>query len=686
MTNNFFEKLNLQEKKQKMSSLIGRAAEMGWIDNDEKQSYLTKIENDVLTIGVIGQMKAGKSTFLNSFVFEDDILPAATTPMTAALSVITYGPEKKIEAEFYTEQEWQEQQMTARMNADEVSDEMQKSKIKAAQELMEKSTKLGSNINSLLGKQQTDSFENLIEYVGADGRYVSITKSVTVYFPMDHLKGVRIVDTPGFNDPIVSREERTKEFLKQADVVLLMLYAGRPFDATDRGILFKNVAECGTGKVLIGINKYDIPYENGETEDDIRKYVKSEIAKASQIMGDQQLNDILRDTEPIPLSAEMALLAELPMAKINSNDVFSFAWKRACDNFEISSQKQMREKSHIDGLISAIIKVIEREKETILFKKPLNAILAKGNSLRSKIEEEIIYRQSEIEMLQAPDDELDEMENRLQRVTRRLNKKIDALGDDLDATFQEIVRKGSEELEDAVDSCCSQMHTIVDSWGRFSSSDKLSEDLERVENFLRTRTLKRISDNITHSAKQKVKRTLDEFFMDTEDVLSKLEMNEDFDPRDFVKGISSKFNFQSDNTLFSFTDDDETDEEYGVFDFVWDVYDGLTWGLAGKLANFIDHNDVANNVHKAITKMQSEFNGRDFLPGIIDTKEKIINEVQEAFIDELLTPIQQQLDEVRQSSIDKVQELEEAQNSIRELKVRKEELISQIDTVKSMVE
>lgn len=187
-----------------MSSLIGRAAEMGWIDNDEKQSYLTKIENDVLTIGVIGQMKAGKSTFLNSFVFEDDILPAATTPMTAALSVITYGPEKKIEAEFYTEQEWQEQQMTARMNADEVSDEMQKSKIKAAQELMEKSTKLGSNINSLLGKQQTDSFENLIEYVGADGRYVSITKSVTVYFPMDHLKGVRIVDTPGFNDPIVS--------------------------------------------------------------------------------------------------------------------------------------------------------------------------------------------------------------------------------------------------------------------------------------------------------------------------------------------------------------------------------------------------------------------------------------------------------------------------------------------------
>ena len=685
MTNNFFEQLNLQEKKQKMASLIGHATEIGWINSEEKQSYLTKINNDVLTIGVIGQMKAGKSTFLNSFVFEDDILPAATTPMTAALSVITYGPEKKIEAEFYTEQEWQEQQMTARMNADEVTDELQKSKIKAAQELMEKSTKLGNSINCFLGKQQTDSFENLIEYVGADGRYVSITKSVTVYFPMDQLKGVRIVDTPGFNDPIVSREERTKSFLKQADVVLLMLYAGRPFDATDRGILFKNVAECGTGKVLIGINKYDIPYESGETEDDIRKYVKGEIAKASKAMGDQQLNDILRDTEPIPLSAEMALLAELPMAKINNNDVFSFAWKRACDNFEISSQKQMREKSHFDDLISAIIKVIEREKETILFKKPLNAILAKGNNLKSKVEEEIIHKQSEIEMLQAPDEELDEMESRLQRVTHRLNKKIDALGDDLDMTFQEIVRKGSEELEDAVDSCCSQMHTIVDSWGRFSSSNKLAEDLDRAEKFLRTRTLKRISGSITTSAKQKVKRTLDEFFMDTEDMLSKLQMNDEFDPRDFVKGISSKFNFQTDTSLFSFTDDDETDEDYGVFDMIWDVYDGMTWGLAGKLANFIDHNDVANNVHKEITKMQSEFDGRSFLPGIIDTKDKIISEVKEAFIDELLTPLQQQLDEIRLSSIDKVRKLEETQISLKELKTRKEELIGQIETINSMV-
>ena len=132
-------------------------------------------------------------------------------------------------------------------------------------ELQSKASRLGSNLRNYLGKTKEDSFENIIEYVGADGKYVSITKSVKIYYPKEYLKGVEIVDTPGFNDPIVSREERTKEFLKKADVVLMMLYAGRPFDATDRDIIFKNVSQCGIGKVLIGINKYDIPYCSDET-------------------------------------------------------------------------------------------------------------------------------------------------------------------------------------------------------------------------------------------------------------------------------------------------------------------------------------------------------------------------------------------------------------------------------------
>ena len=97
MENNIFEEF--QQKKRKVRELASQAVSFGWLKKEEGDDILKKLEDDKLTIGVIGQMKCGKSTFLNAFVFEDDVLPSATTPMTAALSVITYGEEKKIETE-----------------------------------------------------------------------------------------------------------------------------------------------------------------------------------------------------------------------------------------------------------------------------------------------------------------------------------------------------------------------------------------------------------------------------------------------------------------------------------------------------------------------------------------------------------------------------------------------------------
>ena len=84
---NIFEEL--KGKKEALIGKVSKAHEFGWIDETRYKEIIDKINNDILTIGVIGQMKCGKSTFLNSFVFEDEVLPSATTPMTAALSVIT---------------------------------------------------------------------------------------------------------------------------------------------------------------------------------------------------------------------------------------------------------------------------------------------------------------------------------------------------------------------------------------------------------------------------------------------------------------------------------------------------------------------------------------------------------------------------------------------------------------------
>ena len=689
MQQNLFEEL--QAKKTKLIELADKAAEFGWIptkkSNDATkgntislEEIKEKLEKDTLTIGVIGQMKCGKSTFLNSFVFEDDILPAATTPMTAALSVITYGEKEHITAEFYTKDEWEEQKMQASRDENDAANSLDESKIKAAKELVSKATKLGSSLNDLLGKTQEDSFNNLIEYVGADGKFVSITKSVTIYYPKDYLKGVEIVDTPGFNDPIVSREERTKDFLKKADVVIMMLYAGRPFDATDRDIIFKNVRQCGIGKVLVGINKYDIPYcseTNPEDENQIKEYVKAEIRKACRDCNDNTLVEILNDVEPIPLSAEMALLSKLPMSKITSTESLNFAFKRHCSNFGISTQAELYQWSHLNDFISAVKRLIENEKNKILFAKPLNAIMAAGDKKKSDNDNELNLINSKIELLLMPDSEVDEKEENLAKANKRLTKKINLLGEDLDEDIKNLVRKGKNELEDIVDNSCKRMKNIIhNEWGLTKSFKSIQPKLNDELQNLITRLLKRATENLAEEGKRKIRRSIEEFFADAEDLLMKY--LPDFDSRDFVKSTQKKIQLDMEaSDLFSI--ESGTDEpDYGFGDMVWDILNGASWGVLGFAGNILSHNSQVADVENFINSISGDFNPEPYLDTAFKSKDIVIDFVKNEFITELIEPLQNQIKEIRDQKENKEKELQTAKNRREELESIKTIIATQI--------
>lgn len=689
MQQNLFEEL--QAKKTKLIELADKAAEFGWIptkkSNDATkgntislEEIKEKLEKDTLTIGVIGQMKCGKSTFLNSFVFEDDILPAATTPMTAALSVITYGEKEHITAEFYTKDEWEEQKMQASRDENDAANSLDESKIKAAKELVSKATKLGSSLNDLLGKTQEDSFNNLIEYVGADGKFVSITKSVTIYYPKDYLKGVEIVDTPGFNDPIVSREERTKDFLKKADVVIMMLYAGRPFDATDRDIIFKNVRQCGIGKVLVGINKYDIPYcseTNPEDENQIKEYVKAEIRKACRDCNDNTLVEILNDVEPIPLSAEMALLSKLPMSKITSTESLSFAFKRHCSNFGISTQGELYQWSHLNDFISAVKRLIENEKNKILFAKPLNAIMAAGDKKKSDNDNELNLINSKIELLLMPDSEIDEKEDNLAKANKRLTKKINSLGEDLYEEIKNLVRKGKTELEDIVDNSCKRMKNIIhNEWGRMKSFESIQPRLNDELQNLNTRKLKRATENLAEEGKNKIERSMNEFFDDAEDLLMKY--LPDFKSRTFVKSTQKKIQLDmKDSDLFSF--ESGTDEpDYGFGDMVWEILNGASWGVFGLVGNILSHDENVANVENFINSISGDFNPEPYLDTAFKRKDIVIDSVKNEFITELIEPLQNQIKEIRDQKENKEKELQTAKKRREELESIKTIIATQI--------
>ena len=680
MAQNLFEEL--QNKKEGLVKMAAKAVEYGWITQERYQEIVNKLNNDTLTIGVIGQMKCGKSTFLNSFVFGDNVLPAATTPMTAALSVITYGEKQKIVAGFYNQDEWAEQELQASRSLEEVEgNTMAESKIKAARELVEKASKLGGKLDQYLGKTQEDDFENLEEYVGADGKYVSITKSVTIYYPKEYLKGVEVVDTPGFNDPIVSREERTKAFLKKADVVLMMLYAGRPFDATDRDILFKNVRQCGIGKVIIGINKYDIPYENGETEEKIKQYVIEQIRTACKECKDNTLVEILKETEPIPLSAEMALLSEIPSTKIKADGALIHAWKRTKDLFEIDSPSEFREKSHIDDLIAAIKQVIEVEKGKILFTKPLNAILAAGDAKEEEVTKDWQESENLVQNLNMPDEELEERLKDIERTERKLSRKVGYLADDLDTIFRPIVNKGCREMEDEVDKTCRTMTRIVDDWGRFTKVENILPNLESEQQKLVTRTLKNIVVVLGDEARNGIKKRVRDFLGDVDSIISKIPSSRDV--HEFMTHLDKELKIIIDDDLFKMDNSEDEEVNYGWGDVAWEFVcgflNGATYGLLGLIGRAIEHNDTKAKLMRNINAISSDFNPKPLMESLYQNKDSIVDCVNRVFFEEYIHPMQQQIEDILTKKGDKEKQLQEAKDKCQLLMVEKKKREQQLE-------
>lgn len=681
---NLFE--TLQSKKKGLVFKVEKAKEFGWIDENRCKEILSKIDNDVLTIGVIGQMKCGKSTFLNSFVFEDDILPSATTPMTAALSVITYGEKKRIVAEFYNEDEWAEMKAQASRDLSEVAgNTLLESKIKAAKELVAKSSGLGSNLSEYLKKgKQEDSFENLIEYVGADGKFVSITKSVNIFYPKEYLKGVEIVDTPGFNDPIVSREERTNAFLKKADVVLMMLYAGRPFDATDRDIIFKNVRQCGVGKVLIGINKYDIPYEKGETEEEIQNYVREELEKACRACNDNLLVEVLESVTPIPISASMALLSEVPMGRISSSEQYSFDWKRFCDIFEISSQPEMRRKSRIDDLFDAVKLMVEKEKDEILFKKPINTIMVAGRKIKEETDN--LFRETELRVknLMKPDDDLEESRDRLSRANRRLEKKINGLDEELFDGFKNLVRKGKEELEDILDASCNRMESVIKNWPLLKSVDSIIPDLQKETQQLISRDLKRAIERMGQSAERTTKNTVRDFMTDAEEVLMKY--LPEVDSEEVIREISSSIDLSiEDADLFKFGSQDGDDDDDITF---WSVagtliesfLQGYTFGAYGVVKNAFTHDQTQRELLAHVSEIR-QMDLTEYLDSVFGKKDNLISQIKDSLITSLIGPMQVQVDDILANKQKREDDLKGAEQTLESLKQKAKLIASQFEEI-----
>lgn len=95
-----------------------------------------------------------------------------------------------------------------------------------------------------------------------------------VEIPVDLLKDVSIVDTPGTNAVLREHEALTTDFIPRSDLVLFITSVDRPFTESERAFL-ERIRSWGK-KVAVIINKSDIVSEQKEMEE-IRNFVSTNV-------------------------------------------------------------------------------------------------------------------------------------------------------------------------------------------------------------------------------------------------------------------------------------------------------------------------------------------------------------------------------------------------------------------------
>ncbi|GAA7282603.1 dynamin family protein [Helicobacter pylori] len=242
-----------------------------------------------LKVGIIGRVKAGKSSLLNALIFEGvEVLPKAATPMTASLTILKYAKTLSAEVEFYSpkdilelkneheryvrefnrivdeevKKQKEKQSLSNRakegfknlgnkFSGNKSDKEAPKERVLSDKEIVERAERIAKNTlnedtrlvssydqyekmkkSGSLNTEKLDPHiqansleelnQKLLQFVGADGKFMPYTKAVQISLNNPNLKDLEIIDTPGVNDPIVSREARTKALLKECDVVFVI--------------------------------------------------------------------------------------------------------------------------------------------------------------------------------------------------------------------------------------------------------------------------------------------------------------------------------------------------------------------------------------------------------------------------------------------------------------------------------
>jgi len=276
----------------------------GTIDNEEVLQDLdtTKeyLNNQKFSIGITGVMNAGKSTMLNALMGKE-ILGSAVVPETANLTIVKHNPTENAKVFYWNKNEW------GRI-------------VDSANEL-ESMRKYVDETNKLFGDSLKDYVKEASRYdevdindlslytsAEAEGKKCNLVKYVELGSNLDFLSdGIEIVDTPGLDDPVIQREEITKEYISQCDMMLHLMNVSQSATLKDVEFIIDALLYQNISKLLVVVTRADTVSK--EQLEEVINYTKSSIERQLKAQNkDSQLDYILKTIKFIPISGKMALL------------------------------------------------------------------------------------------------------------------------------------------------------------------------------------------------------------------------------------------------------------------------------------------------------------------------------------------------------------------------------------------
>ncbi len=331
------------------------------IKTEELEKTLKEMQdtNRDLKVGIIGRVKAGKSSLLNALIFEGvEVLPKAATPMTASLTILKYAQNLSAQVEFYSQKDiaeleneheryvrefnkiveeevkkQKEKQSLAnrakegfknlgnKFSRNKSDKEVPKERVLSDEEILEKARRIAKNTlnedtklvssydqyekmkkSGLLNTEKLDPRiqanslqdlnQKLLQFVGADGKYMPCTKAVQISLNNPNLKDLEVIDTPGVNDPIASREERTKALLKDCDVVFIISPSGQFLTDSDMDLFDRVSNKEGLQEIYFVASQADSTVLSMSEVEKSRQHLPTAFENAQKSLS-SQLNNIM---------------------------------------------------------------------------------------------------------------------------------------------------------------------------------------------------------------------------------------------------------------------------------------------------------------------------------------------------------------------------------------------------------